>query len=202
MGISINNPDKCLLTLLEALKFVKQPIPLLEFWAKVGCTEKSLMGSGMPFGLSKNKTKTSSLDGPASVWKWAVRSPQAWHPQQGLPYMSLPPSPPYGAHSMSLTLNRWWGRGNNVWAHAILSFPIFSSCSVSLYDADLGLQDLLLRLQCSNTHTQGLQGSCGGKGTAQPLSQEESASDRLSHSLKGGAPRALPWPAFIGFSGP
>ena len=73
---------------------------------------------------------------------------------------------------------------------------------VGLGDADLGLQDLLLRFQYSNTHTHGLQRSCGGKGTEQPLSQEESASEGLGHSLKGGAPRALPRPAFIGFSGP
>ena len=59
-------------------------------------------------------------------------------------------------------------------------------------EADLGPQDLLLRFQYSNTHTHGLQRSCGGKGTALPLSQEESASDHLGHSLKGGAPRALP----------
>ena len=59
-------------------------------------------------------------------------------------------------------------------------------------DADLGPQDLLLRFQYSNIHTHGLQRSCGGKGTARPLSQEESASERLGHSLKGGAPRPLP----------
>ena len=33
-------------------------------------------------------------------------------------------------------------------------------------------------------------------------SQEESASERLSHSLKGGVPLPLPWPSFIGFPGP
>ena len=38
-------------------------------------------------------------------------------------------------------------------------------------DADPGPQDLLLWLQY--THTHGLQKSCGGKGTARPLSQEE-----------------------------
>ena len=58
-------------------------------------------------------------------------------------------------------------------------------------DADLGPQDLLLRFQYSNTHTHGLQTSCGAKGMAWPLSQEESTSQRLGHSLKGGAPRAL-----------
>ena len=69
-------------------------------------------------------------------------------------------------------------------------------------DADLGLQDLLLRFQCSNTHTPGLQTSCGGKGTAWPLSQEESASERLGHSLKEGAHLPLPWPSFHWFSWP
>ena len=48
-------------------------------------------------------------------------------------------------------------------------------------DADPGQQDPLW-LQYSNTH--GLQKSCGGKGTAQPLSQEESASESLGHSLQ------------------
>ena len=42
-------------------------------------------------------------------------------------------------------------------------------------DADCGPQDLLLRFQYSNTHTHGLQRSCGGKGTARPLPQEGSA---------------------------
>ena len=59
-------------------------------------------------------------------------------------------------------------------------------------NADLGPQDLLLRFQYFNTHTHRLQRSCGGKGTARPLSQEESASDRLGHSLKGGAPSDQP----------
>ena len=58
-------------------------------------------------------------------------------------------------------------------------------------DAHLCPQDLLLRFQYSNTHTHGLQMSCGGKGTAQPLSEEESTSQCLGHSLKGGGPRAL-----------
>ena len=58
-------------------------------------------------------------------------------------------------------------------------------------DTDLGLQDLLLRFQYSNTHTQGLQTSCGGKGTVRPLSQEESASDPLGHSLTGGSGQSL-----------
>ena len=49
-------------------------------------------------------------------------------------------------------------------------------------------KDLLLRFQYSNTHTHGLQRSCGGKGTVRPLSQEESASDHLGHSLKGEPP--------------
>ena len=40
-------------------------------------------------------------------------------------------------------------------------------------DADPSRQDLLLWPQY--THTHGLQKSCGGKGTARPLSQEESA---------------------------
>ena len=40
-------------------------------------------------------------------------------------------------------------------------------------DTDPGLQDRLLWPQYTNTHR--LQKSCGGKGTAQPLSQEESA---------------------------
>ena len=63
-----------------------------------------------------------------------------------------------------------------------------SSCCTCYIDADLSLQDLLLRFQYSNTHTHGLQRSCGGKGTARPLSQEENASERLRHSLKGGVP--------------
>ena len=41
--------------------------------------------------------------------------------------------------------------------------------------------------------------SCGGKGTAQPLSQEESTSEHLGHSLKRRAPRPLLWRAFIAF---
>ena len=61
----------------------------------------------------------------------------------------------------------------------------------AIVDADLGPQDLLLRFQYSNTHTHGLQTSCGGKGAVWPLSQEESTSQRLGHSLKGGGPRAL-----------
>ena len=40
-------------------------------------------------------------------------------------------------------------------------------------DTDPGQQDLLLWPQ--HTHTHGLQKSCGGKGTARPLPQEESA---------------------------
>ena len=52
----------------------------------------------------------------------------------------------------------------------------------ALDDADPGQQDLLWWLPYTNTH--GLQRSCGGKGTARPLSQEESASERLVHSLK------------------
>ena len=40
-------------------------------------------------------------------------------------------------------------------------------------DADPGQQDLLLWLQYTNTH--GLQKSCGRKGMARPLPQEESA---------------------------
>ena len=80
---------------------------------------------------------------------------------------------------------------------------ILSLCSLLLsHDAHLSPQGLLWRFQYSNTHIHGLQTSCGGKGMAQPLSQEESASDCLCHSLKGGAPRALPWPAFIGFFRP
>ena len=59
-------------------------------------------------------------------------------------------------------------------------------------DADLGPQGLLLRFQHSDTHTHGLQKSCEGKGTVRPLSQEESASHHLGHSLKGGAPKTLP----------
>ena len=60
-----------------------------------------------------------------------------------------------------------------------------------MVDADLGLQDLLLRSQYSNTHTHGLQTSCGGKGTAWPLSQEKSTSEHLGHSFKGGAAPTL-----------
>ena len=41
-------------------------------------------------------------------------------------------------------------------------------------DTDPGPQDLLLWPQY--THTQGLQKSCGGKGMARPLPQEESTS--------------------------
>ena len=40
-----------------------------------------------------------------------------------------------------------------------------------IIDADLGQQDLLLRFQYSNTHTHGLQKSCGEKGAAWPLSK-------------------------------
>ena len=61
-------------------------------------------------------------------------------------------------------------------------------------------QDLLLRFQSPNTHTHGLQRFCGGKGTARPLSQEESASELLGHSLKGGACLPLPQPSFYWFS--
>ena len=57
-------------------------------------------------------------------------------------------------------------------------------------DADPGPQDLLLWPQYTHTHR--LQKSCEGKGTALPLSQEESASERLGHSLKGGVPGPLP----------
>ena len=53
-------------------------------------------------------------------------------------------------------------------------------------DADPGQQDPLW-LQYSNTHR--LQKSCGGKGAAWPLCQEEST-------------RPLPWQAFIAFLGP
>ena len=70
-----------------------------------------------------------------------------------------------------------------------LSFSLIVHCWCT--DTDLGPQDLLLRFQYSNTHTHGLQRSCGGKGTVRPLSQEESTSQRLGHSLKGGGPRAL-----------
>ena len=68
--------------------------------------------------------------------------------------------------------------------------------------ADLGLQDLWLRLQYSNTYTYGLQRSCGGKGRAPPLSQEECASERLGHSLKRGAPETLALTSFYWFSRP
>ena len=50
-------------------------------------------------------------------------------------------------------------------------------------DADPSRQDSLW-LQYSNT----LQRSCGGKGMAQPLSQEESTSEHLGHSLKRRTP--------------
>ena len=69
-------------------------------------------------------------------------------------------------------------------------------------DADLGPQDLLLRFQYSNIHTHGLQRSCGGKGTARPLSQEESASERLGHTLKGGSATTLALTSFYCFSRP
>ena len=64
-------------------------------------------------------------------------------------------------------------------------------CHKGESDTDLGPQDLLLRFQYSNTHTHGLQTSCGGKGMDRPVSQEESTSQHLGNSLKGGAPRAL-----------
>ena len=68
-------------------------------------------------------------------------------------------------------------------------------------DADLGLQDLLLRFQCSNTHTPGLQTSCGGKGMAWPLSQEESASECLGRPLpQGGSAKSLALTSFYWFS--
>ena len=66
-------------------------------------------------------------------------------------------------------------------------------------DADPGQQDPLW-LQYSNTHR--LQKSCGGKGTAQPLSQEESISERLRYSLKRRAPRPLQLTGFYCFSRP
>ena len=68
-----------------------------------------------------------------------------------------------------------------------------------LSDTDSGPQDPLW-LQYSNT--QGLQKSCGGKGTARPLFQEVSASECLSHSLRRKTPWPLPWQAFIVFLGP
>ena len=75
-----------------------------------------------------------------------------------------------------------------------------SPCPCSL-DADPAGRDPVLWLQYTNTH--GLQKSCGGKGTARPLSQEESVSEHLSHSLKRRAPpQPLPWQAFIVFLGP
>ena len=85
-----------------------------------------------------------------------------------------------------------------------LLFTTFSGALIRSFicDADLGPQDLLLWLQYSNTQTHRLQRSCRGKGIAGPLSQEESASECLSHSLKGGVPWPLPWQAFIGFPGP
>ena len=58
-----------------------------------------------------------------------------------------------------------------------------------IIDADLGQQDLLLRFQYSNTHTHGLQKSCGGKGAAWPLSE-----------LKRG-PLTSSWKGFYCFSG-
>ena len=66
-------------------------------------------------------------------------------------------------------------------------------CSQPLLDADVpddadpSPQNLPLWPQHTNTH--GLQKSCGGKGTAWPLSQEESA-------------QPLPWQAFIVFLDP
>ena len=50
-----------------------------------------------------------------------------------------------------------------------------------LNDTDLGPQDPLLRFQYSNTHTHGLQTSCGGKG---PVGEK----GRHGHSLKRRAP--------------
>ena len=70
------------------------------------------------------------------------------------------------------------------------------------FDADPSLQDLLLRFQYSNTHTHRLQRSCGGKGTAQPLSQEENASECLSHSLKGGNAKSIALTSLYRFSRP
>ena len=70
----------------------------------------------------------------------------------------------------------------------------------SLSDADPGPQDPVLWLQYTNTH--GLQKSCAGKGTVRPLSQEESTSEHLGHSLKRRAPWPLPWQAFVVFLGP
>ena len=43
--------------------------------------------------------------------------------------------------------------------------------------------------------------SCGGKGTAQPLSQGESASEYLGHSLQRRAPQPLSLTGFYFFSG-
>ena len=50
-----------------------------------------------------------------------------------------------------------------------------------LNDTDLGPQDPLLRFQYSNTHTHGLQTSCGGKG---PVGEK----GRHGHSLKRRVP--------------
>ena len=99
---------------------------------------------------------------------------------------------------LSLDCRRFWGLvgtvvpsprnfpGNSIWENWASH-----SNSSSLVDTDLGLQDLLLRFQYSNTHTHGLQRSCGGTGTVVTLSRGEHP-----------CPQPLPWQAFIVFLGP
>ena len=67
---------------------------------------------------------------------------------------------------------------------------MFKDGEAFLGDADLGQQDLLLRFQYSNTHTHGLQKSCGGKGATWPLSKLERD------------PFTPTWIGFIVFLGP
>ena len=100
------------------------------------------------------------------------------------------------SHKYILEYHYWQALSHTTW---VTSMFLTLDCMVC--DADLSPQDLSW-LQYSNTHTHGLQRSCGGKGTARPLSQEKSASECLCHSLKRGAYWPLPWQVFIGFPGP
>ena len=63
-----------------------------------------------------------------------------------------------------------WKDGILGWVTALCRRPREKRAGL---DADLGPQDLLLRFQYSNTHTHGLQWSCGGKGTEATLSGGE-----------------------------
>ena len=99
-------------------------------------------------------------------------------------------SPPWGEQGLC--------RGTNG-SHMLL-IQMFTFIK-PITDAALSPQDLLLRFQYSNTHTHRLQTSCGGKGMARPLSQEESASECLGRPLpQGGSAKSLALTSFYWFS--